>query len=253
MVRRTAVGIDDDFAPGEATVAHRTADDEFAGGVDVEFGFAVQPFSGQDFVDNQLTHRFLQVFQRDVRVVLGGEYDGINAGDFVVFVAEGDLRFRIRTQPRQHAIAAHLRLPLDEAVRVHNGRRHQRRRFVAGVAEHQSLVACPLFAFFFAVNALCDVGRLLADGVENAASGAVKANVGAVVADIDYGLAYQIFQIDPGGSRHLTGEDDHAGFNQRFAGDAGVFVLGDDGVQDCIGNLVGDFVRMPFGYRFGCK
>ncbi len=42
-------------------------------------------------VDNQLAHRFLQILLRDVRVVLGGEDNGVNAGDFVIFIAERHL------------------------------------------------------------------------------------------------------------------------------------------------------------------
>mgnify|MGYP000211979062 CR=1 FL=1 len=138
-------------------------------------------------------------------------------------------------------------------MRVHDGGGHQRRGLVAGVAEHQPLVARALFAFFFAVYSLRDVGGLFADGVEDAAGGAVKADVGAVVADFDHGFAYQVFQINPGGGGDFPGKHDHAGFNQGFAGDTRVFVLGDDGVQHRIGNLVGDFVGMPFGYRLGCE
>ena len=44
---RATVGIDDALAPGEAAVAHRPADDEDAGGVDVELGVAVDPLLGQ--------------------------------------------------------------------------------------------------------------------------------------------------------------------------------------------------------------
>ena len=42
-------------------------------------------------------------------------------------------------------------------------------------------------------------------------------------------------------------------FNHGFTGDAGVFVLGDDGVEHGIGNLVGDLVGMAFGDGLGGK
>src|SRR5262249_59530944 len=39
--------------------------------------------------------------------------------------------------------------------------------------------------------------------------------------------------------------------DQRFAGDAADRVLGEDRVENGIGNLIGDFVRMSFGDRLG--
>src|SRR3546814_15889222 len=42
-----AVGVDDDLAPGQAAVAHRAADHELAGRVDVELGALVQPLGRQ--------------------------------------------------------------------------------------------------------------------------------------------------------------------------------------------------------------
>ena len=42
MCTATAIGVNDDFATGEACVAVGTADDKFAGGVDVKNVFAVK-------------------------------------------------------------------------------------------------------------------------------------------------------------------------------------------------------------------
>ena len=169
MVCRAAVGIDDDFASGEAAVADRPADDEFAGGVDVVAGFAGEPFFGQYFVDDEFAYCFFEVVQADVFVVLGGEDDGVYAGDFAVFIEEGDLAFGVRAQPRQYAFFTYLRLALDETVRVGDGRGHEAWRFRAGVAEHEALVAGALRAFFRTVHALRDVGGLFADGVDDGA------------------------------------------------------------------------------------
>ena len=55
-----------------------------------------------------------------------------------------------------------------EAMREHDRRRHQLGRLVAGVAEHQSLIAGALLGGLLAlgllgIDALRDVGRLLRD------------------------------------------------------------------------------------------
>ncbi len=129
--------------------------------------------------------------------------------------------------------------------------RHQDFGFVAGIAEHQALVTGALVFRLGAVHALGDVYRLFADDVHHGAGGAVEANVGTVVADVDDDFAHQVFQVDPGRRSDFAGDDGDTGLDQGFAGYAGVFVLGDDGIKDSVRNLVGDLVRMPFGHGLG--
>ena len=49
----------------------------------------------------------------------------------------------------------------------------------------------------------------------------------------------------------LAGEDDAVGRRHRLAGDARLGVLGQEQVDDRVGNLVGDLVGMAFGNGFG--
>jgi hypothetical protein len=55
------------------------------------------------------------------------------------------------------AVARH---PLEDAMRLEQGRRHQRRGLVAGKAEHDALVAGAFILVAGLVDALGDVGRL---------------------------------------------------------------------------------------------
>src|SRR5690606_438599 len=194
----TAVGVDDDLASGQAAVAHRAADDELAGGIDVELGVLVQQFGRDHVLDDQLHHRFAQVGVLDLGIVLGGQHDGVDTHHLAAFVAAGDLGFRIRTQPRQQAVLARLGLALDQALREADRRGHQHIGLVAGIAEHQTLVTGALVFRPGAVDALGDVHRLLADDVDDAAGGAVEPDLRAVVADVDDDVAYQLLQVDPG-------------------------------------------------------
>src|SRR3989344_2003559 len=142
----TAVGVHDDLAAGQATVTLRAADDKTARGVDQVAG-VLQPFLGQhgldDLFDDGFGERSLHLGLRFalVGVVLGGEDHGVDAVGLAVHVAHRDLRLGVGAQERQAAVLAQLGLALDEAVRVVDGRGHQLGRFVAGVAEHQALVA----------------------------------------------------------------------------------------------------------------
>jgi hypothetical protein len=80
---------------------------------------------------------------------------------------------------------------------------------------------------------------------------AVEADVGIVVADVVDDLARQCLDVDPGDGRDFAGDDRGTGLHHRFAGDAGALVLRQDGVENGVGDLVGDLVRVAFGNGFG--
>src|SRR5690606_25539817 len=168
-------------------------------------------------------------------------------------VAQGDLALGIRAQPRQRRVLllADLGLLLDQSVRVVDRGRHELRRLVAGVAEHQALVARALLLRLPAVHAGGDVRGLLAEHVDDGAGVAVEADVRIVVADAVDDLAGQALDVDPRGGGDFAGDDGGAGLHQGLAGHAGALVLRQDGVEDRIGDLVGDLVRMALGDRFG--
>src|SRR5690606_33298974 len=180
--------------------------------------------------------------------------DGVAVGA----VAQGDLRLGVRTQPRQRRVLllADLGLLLDQAVRVEDRRRHEFRGLVAGVAEHQALVASTHFLRLLgllvgAVHAGGDVRRLLAEHVDDGAGVAVKADVGVVVADVVDDLAREGLDVDPRAGGDFAGDDGRTGLHQGLAGHAGALVLRQDGIEDGIGDLIGDLVRMALGDRFG--
>ena len=103
------------------------------------------------------------------------------------------------------------------------------------------------------VDALVDVRRLFADGVQHGAGVGVEAHVGVGVTNLAHGVAHDLFDVDPGRGGHFAGYHHHAGLDQGFAGDARLGVLLQDGVQHRIGDLVGDFIGMAFGDRLGSK
>ncbi len=184
--RGAAVGVDDDLAAGEAGVAVRAADLEAAGRIHEE-PRARQHVLREHRLDDLLDHRLgeLLLLLVHARVMLRRQHDGVDATRLAVDVADGDLRLGVGAQPRQAAVAAHFALPLHEPMRVVDRERHQRRRLVARVAEHQPLVARALVQVVVgrAVDALRDVGRLAAVADHDGAAVGVEAQLGVVVAD----------------------------------------------------------------------
>ena len=184
MAGHAAVGVDDDFAPGEAAVADGAADDELAGGVNVVLGTGMEPVVGQYGFDDFFHDGFADVGLVDIGVVLGGEDDGVDGDGLFVFVAEGDLAFGVGAEPGQDFVFAEVGLPFDEAVGVVDRGGHEGVGFVGGVAKHEALVTGAEVFVVGLVDAHGDVGGLFADGVEYGAGGAVEAHVGAVVANV---------------------------------------------------------------------
>ncbi len=160
MARHAAVGIHDDLASGEAAVTERSANHELPGGIHVEAGTGVQPFGGDHRADDLVDHRRAQVCMGDGRAVLGRDHDGVDCHRLAVLVADRDLALGIGSEPRQDAFLAQLGLAAHQAVRVGDRRRHQHVGLVAGIAEHETLVAGTLFLVLalVLVHTLGDIG-----------------------------------------------------------------------------------------------
>ncbi len=99
---------------------------------------------------------------QDRFIVLSGDDHGVNAHRPFVFVFDGDLAFAIGPKPGELSLEAQFREALDDAMGQVDRQRHQLGGFVAGVAEHQALVAGALFlgVVLGAVYAAGDVGGL---------------------------------------------------------------------------------------------
>ena len=249
-----AIGVDDDLAAGQTAVALRAADDESSGRVDQVLGVLGQPLLGQHRLDDLLAHRLVEsvghtVAQAHLGRVLGRQHDGVDAVRLAVDIAHRDLALGVGTQKRQPAVFAKLRLALDQAVRVVDRRGHQLGRLVAGVAEHQALVAGAGVEVVVAgmVNALGDVVALLVVGHQHRAALVVDAELGVVVAYAFEGVARDLDVVDMGVGGDLAGQHDQAGVGQGFGSDPAEWVLRKDRVEDRIRDLVGHFVGMAFG------
>jgi hypothetical protein len=191
----------------------------------------------------------------DVRGVLGRD-DDVGDGDrLAVLVDHRDLRLGVGPQPRRLALLADLGQLAAEAVREHDGRGHQLRRLVAGIAEHQALVAGALLGGLLAgglarVHALGDVGRLLRHQHVHEHLVGMEHVVVVDVADAANRLAGDLHEVEPGLGRDLAADDDDVRLDEGLARDAAELVLSEAGVEDGVRNRVGDLVGMSLADRF---
>ena len=90
---------------------------------------------------------------------------------------------------------------------------------------------------------------LLVNGGEDGTGMVVESPGGVAIADILDDLANDIGNLDVGLGGDFPGHEGNAGGQNRFAGHPGIFVFGNDRVEDSVGDLVGDLVRMSFRHR----
>jgi len=252
VTAHAAVGVHDDLTAGKAGVSHGSADDEAASGIDVVLRVGVEQVGWDDGLDDMLEDfgAELVVGEGTVGVlvgefgVLGGDDDGVDADRLVVgVVLYRDLRLAIGAKVGELSVLANLRELLGQLVGERDGRGHQLGRLVGGVAEHHSLVAGSA-----GVDTLRDVGRLAVNGGDDGAGVGVEAFEGVVVPDLVDRVADQGLEVDVGLGSDLPGDDDQAGAGEGLAGNAAVGVDGQAGVEDGVGDLVGDLVRVTFGH-----
>ena len=114
---------------------------------------------------------------------------------------------------------------LQDHMRKNQRRGHHFARPVAGIAEHDPLVARALFLFGGAHDALVDVGRLFVDGRQDAARVGIELVVAPVIADAVDDAARYALHVDVGLRPHFARDDHQTGGAERFAGDLRVGVV----------------------------
>ena len=152
--------------------------------------------------------------------------------------------------------------PRAMLVRERDRQRHQLRRLVGRVADHEPLVAgadpvegssspgscCTSKA---RVDAAGDVGRLLVERDDHGAGLGVEPVLGAGVADRRDPLAHEPRDVDVRAGRDLARDDHEPGRDERLAGDPPERIVGEHRVEHRVGDLVGDLVGMALGDRLG--
>jgi hypothetical protein len=134
-------------------------------------------------------------------------------------------------------------------------RRHQLRRLVAGVAEHQPLVARALLrrllALRFArVDALGDVLRLLGEQQVDEHPIGVEHVIIVDVADLADALARDLLDVEARLGGDLAADNADVRFDVGLARDAAELVLREAGVEHRVGDRVGNLVGMAFADGF---
>ena len=130
----------------------------------------------------------------------------------------------------------------------HDRHGHEFCRFIRRVSEHQALVTRPP-----RIDPHRDVRGLLVDGREHGAGAVVEAPGRVRVSDVLDDPPDDVRDLHIRIGRDFARDERDAGGEDRFTGHLTALLLCDDRVQDPIGNLIGDFIRVPFGDGLGGK
>ena len=197
----------------------------------------------------------------DLLAMLGADQHGVDPLGGRPLVRDRDLALAVRPQVGDHPRLAHVGQPLGEPVRHRDRQRHQLVGLAAGVPEHHPLVPgaehvelvdrSTLAMLERLVDAPCDVGRLFLDRRDHPAGVAVDPEVGVGVPDLGDRPPHDRGDLDVLRRRDLAGDHDQPRRHQRLARDAAPGVHREDGVQDRVGDPVGELVGVPLGDRFG--
>ena len=144
---------------------------------------------------------------------------------------------------------------IGDPVRQRDWQGHQLRRVIAGVAEHQALVARThvLTRHGVLVHALSNVRTLAIEGHHDRAGLRVDAHVVVRVTDLLDHAADDVLIIDRGFRRDFTRNNGYTRGDHRLTGNPAVRILLKQGIQNTVGNLVRQLVRMAHADRFTRK
>ena len=159
--------------------------------------------------------------------MLRGDHHAIDASGAVLDIFHRNLRFAIRPQKRQVTCLADFGEPAHQFMREHNGQGHELIGFVAGIAEHQALIASAA-----GIHAHGDIRRLALERRDYGAGVGVETILRARIADFANHPAHDFAVIEDCGGGDFSRDHGQARGHQRFAGDSAHGVLRENGVQD---------------------
>ena len=221
-------------------------------------GVVIQVLSRDGLLDDLLLDLLSELLGGDIGAVLSRDDYGVDAegndGTVVVLVLNSDLGLGVGSEPGKGAVAAGGGHGSIELVGEEKGEGEELRGLVGGISEHDTLVtSTELLEGLIVVETLGDIGRLLLDGDEEVEGLVVEALGRVVVADIPDGVTDYLLVVELGAGGNLTEDHDHTGLGRSLTGDLGEGVIAQAGIENGIGDLIGNLVGVTLTDGLGLK
>ena len=207
MGTASAVGIHYDLAAGKPGISGGPADDELAGGVDVEDEVAVEEGgdvggqgadeAGEYYLPDILLDAGVHGLVGIELIVLGTQYYSMYAHGLVGLPVEfhAELRLGIGTEIGDFPAVAHICQHAQQLVRKVEGQRHIVGGILAGITEHHALVPGALGHLVLAHHAAVYIRALLVDGGDDSAGRGVEAVLRLGVTYAGDGVAHYLLDV----------------------------------------------------------
>ena len=246
-----AVGVHDDLPPGQTGVAVGAANDEIAGGVDVDMGDILNPeaVTLQNRGDYILPDIFSQRLDWEIRAVHDGDDHGVDS-HHVALLVEFHRDLGLSVGAKQVRLVDALGQAAAKGAAEGGRQGHQFRGLGAGAAEHHALIAR---AADLVVGPQRNIGGLGVDAALNFHRVGVKAVAGIDIADLPDGLTGNGGVVNGSFRGDLAADDAEIRGDHGLTGHAGMGVLRKAGVQNGVGDGVRYFVRVSVGDTFRGK
>ena len=176
--------------------------------------------------------------------MLAGQHDRSDAPGAAMLVFHRHLGFAVRAKLRHDPQYTHMRQHACQAVGKHNGEGQKLRRFIAGIAVHNTLIARA--GVLGSLDSPCDVETLLmGDDFDLIVAAAISGSL--------YGLADDGGDVRELHCRDLAGRGDLTCGGHDLAGHTSGGIVLQAGVHHGVRNGIAEFVRVAFGDRLGSQ
>ena len=245
------VGIDDNLTTRKTTVSHRTTDDESSCRIDQIFRRISDEWFWKYWLDDGLYHSTLKCLVADIWSMLCRYDDGIDRDGYTINIAKCHLRFCIGTKPRKFTTFSDFCLFLHDTMRIIDWSGHEGIGLTTCISEHEPLISSSLIEIdpLPLIDTLGNIRRLLIIADHNSESISIIAEIRRVISYIRDRLSSNTDIIDIRGSRDLSRKNAKSSIHQSLGCNSGFWILFEDGIEDGIWYLIGNFIGMTFWDR----
>lgn len=212
-------------------------------------GSFIQILLRNDLLDDLLLDFLAQLLSADILRVLSTDNNSMNSnGDdstVVVLILNRNLGLGIWSEPWDAAISAGGRHASVELVCQLKGQREELWGLIGSIAEHDTLISSTkLFESLLVMETLGDVRRLFLDCDKDVAGLVIEAFCGVIVSNVFDSCSDNSLVVESRLGRDFAKDHNHASLGGGFARNFGERVLSQAGVENGIGDLISDLVRM---------
>merc|ERR1719293_21706 len=195
--------------------------------------------------------------------MLCGDHNGmdllrLNRAILPLQILDGDLSLAIWPQPPEQSALAHVCQLLPQARGHGMCQWHAILRLIASIAKHNTLVTSTYIEVILAhVHPACNVRALLVDAYHDLASlvaQALAVNAGEIIhvgieTDLRHNSTDHLLVVDLSLCGDLASDHDHVVLRRSLASDFAFGVICQTSIQDGIGDLIAELVRVALVHR----